>query len=74
MASRYHDVYGAWRANPEAFWADAAREIVCREMVGACELDPPLTVDAGVGPDDDVILRSSTPLEPGMAVVPQPAR
>ena len=27
MASRYHDVYGAWRANPEAFWAEAAREI-----------------------------------------------
>ena len=29
---------------------DAAREIVCREMVGAAEMDPPLTVDAGVGP------------------------
>ena len=28
---------------------EAAREIVCREMVAACELDPPLTVDAGVG-------------------------
>ena len=27
MASRYHDVYGAWQANPEAFWAEAAREI-----------------------------------------------
>ncbi|MGI8624345.1 MAG: DNA polymerase, partial [Solirubrobacteraceae bacterium] len=30
---------------------DAAREIVCREMVAACELDPPLAVDAGVGPN-----------------------
>jgi DNA polymerase-1 len=29
----------------------AAREIVCREMVAACELDPPLAVDAGVGPN-----------------------
>ena len=27
MASRYHDVYGAWRADPEAFWAEAARDI-----------------------------------------------
>ena len=27
MASRYDEVYGAWRANPEAFWAGAAREI-----------------------------------------------
>jgi DNA polymerase-1 len=30
---------------------DAAREIVCREMVGAADLDPPLAVDAGVGPN-----------------------
>ncbi len=30
---------------------DAARQIVCREMVAACELDPPLAVDAGVGPN-----------------------
>jgi DNA polymerase-1 len=30
---------------------DAARAIVCREMVAACELDPPLAVDAGVGPN-----------------------
>jgi DNA polymerase-1 len=29
----------------------AAREIVCREMVGAAEMDPPLAVDAGVGPN-----------------------
>lgn len=27
QASRYHDVYAAWRRDPEAFWADAAREI-----------------------------------------------
>ena len=27
MASRYEEVYGAWRANPEAFWAQAAREV-----------------------------------------------
>ena len=25
--SRYHEVYAAWRADPEGFWADAAREI-----------------------------------------------
>jgi DNA polymerase-1 len=30
---------------------DQAREIVCREMVAAAELDPPLAVDAGVGPN-----------------------
>jgi DNA polymerase-1 len=30
---------------------DAAREIVCREMVAAADLDPPLEVDAGVGPN-----------------------
>src|SRR3954465_4701827 len=30
---------------------DRATEIVTREMVGAAELDPPLTVDAGVGPN-----------------------
>ncbi|HEY8579091.1 MAG TPA: AMP-binding protein, partial [Beijerinckiaceae bacterium] len=27
MSSRYHDVYGAWRRDPEAFWAEAARAI-----------------------------------------------
>jgi DNA polymerase-1 len=31
--------------------ASAAQEIVCREMVAALELDPPLVVDAGVGPN-----------------------
>ncbi len=30
---------------------EAAREIVCREMVAACELDPPLAVESGVGPN-----------------------
>ena len=35
---------------PEAE-APGAQEIVCREMVAACELDPPLTVDAGFGPN-----------------------
>jgi DNA polymerase-1 len=29
----------------------AAREIVCREMVAAYTLEPPLVVDAGVGPN-----------------------
>ncbi len=27
MTSRYAEVYGQWRKDPEAFWADAAREI-----------------------------------------------
>ena len=27
MASRYADVYSAWEQNPEAFWAEAAKEI-----------------------------------------------
>ncbi|MYZ48136.1 propionyl-CoA synthetase [Propylenella binzhouense] len=27
MTSRYHEVYAAWRADPEAFWVEAAREI-----------------------------------------------
>ncbi|HMJ03444.1 MAG TPA: DNA polymerase I [Conexibacter sp.] len=31
--------------------ATAAQEIVCREMVAALELDPPLVVDCGVGPN-----------------------
>jgi DNA polymerase-1 len=31
--------------------AARATEIVTREMIGAAELDPPLTVDAGVGPN-----------------------
>ena len=30
---------------------DAAKEIVVREMVDAFELDPPLGVDVGIGPD-----------------------
>ncbi len=25
--SRYHEVYGAWKRDPEAFWAEAARDI-----------------------------------------------
>jgi DNA polymerase-1 len=28
-----------------------ARRLVCREMVGAAEMDPPLAVDAGIGPN-----------------------
>ena len=28
---------------------EAAKEIVTREMIGAADMDPPLTVDAGVG-------------------------
>ena len=31
--------------------ADSAREIVCREMVAAADIDPPLAVEAGVGPN-----------------------
>jgi DNA polymerase-1 len=31
--------------------ATRAAEIVCAEMVGAAELDPPLVVDAGIGPN-----------------------
>jgi DNA polymerase-1 len=31
--------------------AERAREIVCAEMVAAYELDPPLTVEAGIGPN-----------------------
>ena len=27
MSSRYLEVYGAWQADPHAFWAQAAREI-----------------------------------------------
>lgn len=27
MATRYHEVYGAWQRDPEAFWAEAARGI-----------------------------------------------
>jgi DNA polymerase I len=30
---------------------ERATEIVTREMVGAIEMDPPLEVDAGVGPN-----------------------
>ncbi len=26
-ASRYHEVYAAWQKDPQAFWAEAAREI-----------------------------------------------
>ena len=25
--SRYHEVYAAWQRDPQAFWAEAAREI-----------------------------------------------
>ena len=25
--SRYHEVYAAWKKDPEAFWAEAARDI-----------------------------------------------
>ena len=31
--------------------AEQAREMVVPEMVGAAEIDPPLVVDAGVGPN-----------------------
>ena len=31
--------------------AEQATEIVAREMVGAAELDPPLAVEPGVGPN-----------------------
>jgi DNA polymerase-1 len=31
--------------------AQRAREIVCEQMASAHELDPPLAVDAGVGPN-----------------------
>ncbi len=31
--------------------AEAARDLVCAEMVAACEMDPPLVVDAGIGPN-----------------------
>jgi propionyl-CoA synthetase len=27
MASRYHDIYAAWQADPDGFWAEAAGEI-----------------------------------------------
>lgn len=27
MASRYHEVYEAWKRDPQAFWADAAQDI-----------------------------------------------
>lgn len=27
MATRYHEVYAAWQEDPEAFWAEAARQI-----------------------------------------------
>ncbi len=27
MSSRYHEVYASWKRDPEAFWAEAAREI-----------------------------------------------
>ncbi len=30
---------------------EAARELACREMVAAADLDPPLAVDAGIGPN-----------------------
>ena len=31
--------------------AERAKELVCREMVDALQLDPPLVVDAGIGPN-----------------------
>jgi DNA polymerase-1 len=31
--------------------AERAKDIVCREMVAAAELDPPLVVEAGIGPN-----------------------
>src|SRR3712207_794414 len=31
--------------------APEARDVVCREMVAAADLDPPLAVDAGIGPN-----------------------
>jgi DNA polymerase-1 len=31
--------------------AQAAKEIVCREMVAAAVMDPPLVVEAGIGPN-----------------------
>jgi DNA polymerase I len=31
--------------------AESARQMVCAEMVGAYDLDPPLAVDAGIGPN-----------------------
>jgi propionyl-CoA synthetase len=27
MSSRYHELYSSWKDNPDAFWAEAAREI-----------------------------------------------
>jgi DNA polymerase-1 len=30
---------------------EAAKEIACREMIAAADLDPPLAVDAGIGPN-----------------------
>ena len=27
MASRYHEVYEGWKADPEGFWAKAAEDI-----------------------------------------------
>jgi propionyl-CoA synthetase len=43
MASRYPDVYAAWQRDPQAFWAEAAKEIEW--------IEPPKTIfdpDAGV--------------------------
>ena len=31
--------------------AERATEIVCREMIAAADIDPPLAVDSGVGPN-----------------------
>ncbi len=31
--------------------AEAVKEIACEQMAGALEMDPPLAVDAGIGPD-----------------------
>ena len=35
---------------PEAE-ADAVRDIACREMAAAFDMDPPLAVEAGIGSD-----------------------
>ncbi len=28
MSSRYHQVYESWEKDPEAFWAEAAQDLV----------------------------------------------
>jgi propionyl-CoA synthetase len=36
MQSRYHEVYAHWQRDPEAFWAEAARDIDWTRRCGAC--------------------------------------